>query len=176
MQARNDNEVKAMIIPDLKNVVDYVVQKIWNDNRELVREIVYEAYSPVVYTRTGDFKEAWDTDVSSGGSAVQGVFKYAPDLMSPHTSMLSGEDIREGLAEIIYQGMAGDFTGRYRYARDNPGFAGQAWSSGRNAWVRLKKELGKRKLKNYFVAGLRANGIKFIDRRGALSVREFDEK
>lgn len=176
MQARNDDEVRAMIIPDLKNVVDYVVQKIWNDNRELVREIVYAAYSPVEYNRTGDFKEAWDTDVSSGGSAVHGVFKYAPDLMSPHTSMWSGEDIREGLAKIIYQGLAGDFTGRYKYASDNPGFAGQAWTSGRNAWSRLKKELGKRKLKSYFTAGLRANGIKFKDRRAPLTVREFDEK
>ena len=33
----NDAQLQAAIIADMKNVVDYVVQKIWNDNRELIR-------------------------------------------------------------------------------------------------------------------------------------------
>ena len=61
----NDAQLQAAIIADMKNVVDYVVQKIWNDNRELIRQIIYERYQPEVYERTGEFKEAWDTDVKT---------------------------------------------------------------------------------------------------------------
>ena len=77
-QARNNQEVEQMLMPALEKAIDYVVQKIWNDNRELIRTIVYESYQPEEYERTGEFKEAWDTDVKRLGNFVRGEMKYDP--------------------------------------------------------------------------------------------------
>ena len=71
--ARNDAQLKNVVMPDLKRVVDYVVQKIWNENRELVRKIIYDGYEPVEYDRTGQFKEAWDTEAYITGDKLSTV-------------------------------------------------------------------------------------------------------
>lgn len=66
--ARNNQEVERMIMPALTKAIDYVVQKIWNDNREIVRQVVYEAYQPNMYNRTNEFKEAWETETKTVGN------------------------------------------------------------------------------------------------------------
>ena len=53
----NDAQLQAAIIADMKNVVDYVVQKIWNDNRELIRQIIYEDISQKYMTELGNLKK-----------------------------------------------------------------------------------------------------------------------
>lgn len=186
-QARNDQEVQAMLMPALKEAIDYVVQKIWNDNRELVRTVVYEAYQPEEYERTGEFKEAWDTEVKIIGDKVQGTFKYAPEKMSvgsngQHSSVIDGADIRSYLADIIYQGLSGDFgwgkpnrAGKH-YARNNPLFAGEAWTKKRNAWKELNKRIGTRKIQQYFEEGMRRSGLKFNRHVAAVKVTKYDEK
>ena len=91
-------------MPDLKRVVDYVVQKIWNENRELVRKIVYDSYEPVEYDRTGQFKEAWDTEAHITGDTATGEFKFDPDKLDSydnhHASIVDGQPMQDYLVNM----------------------------------------------------------------------------
>lgn len=178
VEVRNDAELTRMIMPALEKAVDYVVQKIWNENRELVRIMVYEAYQPSIYERTGEFKEAWYTDVKTNGNVVHGEFKYAPDKMnvgwpsteygSPqygrHASALDNFDARPYLAEIIYEGCAGPAFGH--------GIKDGAWAEKRNVWAELNKKIGKNKIKQLFEEGLRRQGITFSRHKSAIGYSE----
>lgn len=145
-------------MPKVREAVDLLVQKIWNENRELVRKLVYDAYNPSTYNRTGEFKEAWDTDstVNILSGKAQASFFYAPDKMSVepgiHSSIYGDDDYREYLAETIYQGLSGDFgygenTGVKRHAKTNPLFSGEPWARRRDVWAQLEKQVGRSKLK-----------------------------
>lgn len=154
-RARNNNELQAMLMPKIKEAVDLFVQKIWNKNRELVRILVYESYQPSVYNRTGEFKEAWETEVKTTGIAnkVQGSFHYAPDKLTPgdndpdsprygqHVSAIDRFLMTTYLADVIYQGLAGPAFGH--------GVESGPWHSKRDVWERLEKELGRSTLKKW---------------------------
>ena len=179
-QASNDDEVLAMIMPDLKKAVDYVAQKIWNDNRELVRVIVYESYQPEKYKRTNEFREAWETDTKLKNNVASGEFRYAPNEMTigvngQHTSINPKEerDVRPYLAEIIYEGLSGAIYQK-GYARDN-GFSG-AWTRKRDVWKALNKKIGKRKIEQYFEEGMNMAGIKYVKHRASIQRTEYDKK
>ena len=108
----NNNALQAAVVADLKNVVDYVVQKLWEENQELVQKIVYDGYQPEEYERTDEFKEAWDTDVKTLHNAVQGEFKYDSRLLTvtdngQHSSLVDGTPMTEYLAEVIFEGLSG---------------------------------------------------------------------
>lgn len=152
-QIRNDTQLKAMFIPKIREAVDLLVQKIWNENRELVRKIVYEVYNPTRYNRTGEFKEAWDTDttMSISSGKVQGSFYYDPSKLthgdddpdSPrygqHVSAIDRMLMTEYLAEVIYQGKSGPAFGH--------GVESGPWHDKRDVWEVLSKEVGRNKLK-----------------------------
>lgn len=170
--AKNDLEVYKMLTPQLKIVVDYIVQKIWNENRELVRLIVYEANLPSQYERTGQFKEAWDTNVESNDFTgnLEGEFFYEPDKLTAnkskgqHASFFRDEEMKEYLVDVIYDGLAGDFTGRSKgtkkYAKNNPSFAGQPWTTKRDVWSKLVKKVGKTNMDKWVAQGMRQAGLK----------------
>lgn len=175
---RNEADLQRAVMPALEKAVDYVVQKIWNENRELVRVIVYEAYQPSTYERTGEFKEAWETEAKTNGNVAHGEFKYAPDKMnvgwpsteygSPqygrHASALDNFDARPYLAEIIYEGCAGPAFGH--------GVQNGAWAHKRNVWKELNKKLGKNRIKQLFEEGMRRQGITFSRHRAAIGYSE----
>lgn len=169
-QARNDQEVQAMLMPALKEAIDYVVQKIWNDNRELIRTIVYESYQPEEYERTGEFKEAWDTDVKRLGNFVRGEMKYDPRELTvnynkwQHGSAYLQQPMTTYLAEVIYQGLSGDIFGK------------GPWTKKRDVWAALNREVGIRKIKQYFEEGMRRNGLDFRGHTASLKVTKYDEK
>ena len=176
LQARNDAQLKSMLVPKLGIVVDYVVQKIWNDNRELVRRLVYEAYDPVDYNRTGEFKEAWDTtyeyNVSSGHA--KGQFYYDPSKLTPgdndpdssrygqHVSAIDRVLMTDYLAEVIYQGLAGPAFGH--------GVQDGAWARKRDVWETLMKNIGERKMKQWIKEGFDKAGIAVQSHGTALGV------
>lgn len=155
IQAKNDEQLKQILLPKIKEAVDLLVQKIWNENRELVRIIVYEAYSPTRYNRTGEFKEAWDTDSTMNviSGKVQGSFYYNPDKLTPgddnpesprygqHVSAIDRMLMTEYLAEVIYQGLSGPAFGH--------GVESGAWHEKRDVWTQLAKQLGRNKLKTW---------------------------
>ena len=171
----NNSALQAAIIADMKNVVDYVVQKIWNDNRELIRQIIYEGYQPEVYERTGEFKEAWDTDVKTLHNYVQGEFKYDPRLLTvnedngQHSSLVDGTAMTEYLAEVIYEGLSGAIY-EPGYAKNSSRFKGEAWANKRDVWSALLKWFNKTKLRQLFEEGMRQQRMNFIRHNVAIKV------
>lgn len=93
--ARNDAQVKAMLMPALKDAVDYVVKQILTENEQLIQKIVYDGYTPVEYDRTGQFKKAWDTNTHITSNKVTGEMAYDPDKMTAignhHASIVDGQ-------------------------------------------------------------------------------------
>jgi hypothetical protein len=162
------------VMPVLRNVADYIVQKIWNENRELVRIIVYEAYQPVKYKRTGDFQNAWDTKAGSSGTKATGEFYYNWESMSVgypstnpnseqfgrHASAIDNFDARPYLADIIYNGLAGPAFGSGN--RDG------AWARKRDVWKQLQKRVGKSKIAQWFEESLTSQGVQFNRHRGKI--------
>ena len=170
----NDNALQAAVVADLKNVVDYVVQKLWEENRDLVQKIVYDGYQPEEYERTDEFKEAWDTDVKSLRNTVQGEFKYDSRLLTvtdngQHSSLVDGTPMTEYLAEVIYEGLSGAIY-EPGYAKNSARFAGQAWANKRDVWSALLKWFNKAKLKQLFEEGMRQQGMSFIKHNVAIKV------
>ena len=154
---QNESQLQAAIAQALKPVINRVLEKIVEDNRDLIQEYIYDNDTPEMYERTEEFKEAWETQSAEvTGDHVRGQFSYAPDKMSvdpgafQHGSYYyNPNDIREYLADIIYQGGAGPLFGE--------GF----WRNKRNVWDRLIKHLGKRRLLSYVSEALQAEGIAF---------------
>ena len=157
VKTRNETQLQAVIAQALIPVINRVLERIVEDNRNLIQEYIYDNDTPSVYERTEEFKEAWETQSAEvAGDHVKGEFFYAPDKMSvdpgafQHGSYYySPNDIREYLAEIIYQGGAGPMFGE--------GF----WRNKRDVWNRLINHLGKRRLLSYVSDALRAEGIAF---------------
>lgn len=169
-QARNDEELIAMIIPELKQAMDYAIQKIWNDNRELIRTVVYESYQPTEYQRTGEFKEAWVTDTKAFRNVVQSELKFDPRLLEvnydkwQHGSKELEEPMTTYLAEVIYQGKSGKMFG------DGP------WTRRRNVWQQLNKRIGSKKIGQYFEEGMKYFGIQYKNKRGSIKKVKYDER
>lgn len=169
----NKAELNRQMALALKEAVDYTVQKIWNENRAFIQDIVYNAYIPQDYERTNEFRtDAWDTEASSTiephGAIARGSMKYNGTNLS--TSRANGfgqhigfddEPCRMYLAEIIYQGLVGDFTGEYTYAHENPAFNNATWTRKRDAWKALNDWLGKNNLKKIFSEGLTKAGLQY---------------
>lgn len=182
MAVRNENELRALIIPALKQATDYVVQKIWNENRSLIEEIVYNAQgqgyygkasaytqNPELdksYNRTGQFKEAWETDVKTLGDYVEGEFKYDPRTLEvnysewQHGSDYLKEPMTTYLADIIYNGTAGHIFGE--------GY----WTKKRDAWAALDKWLTNRRFRQIFEEGMTKAGIPWKKNKGAVMVEK----
>ena len=170
LSAKNNQELENILMPALEKAIDYVVQKIWNDNRELIRTIVYESSQSEEYERTGEFKEAWDTDVKRLGNFVHGEMKYDPRELTvnyskwQHGSEYLQQPMTTYLAEIIYQGLSVDLFGE------------GTWTKKRDVWEALNKKIGIRKIKQYFEEGMRKNGLNFRGHTASVQVTKYDEK
>lgn len=167
-QSKNKLELELVLSSALQKATDYVVTKIWNENREIVRTVVYEAYTPEEYERTGEFREAWNYTHSShnlpkSGAVARSEFYYNPSSMSigsvdPNSSRYAqhigvagkyyGDDSRSYLADIIYNGIA---NGSY--------FGHGGFSKKRDAWKELNKRIGKRKMKQWIKDGMEHAGL-----------------
>ena len=171
----NNNALQAAVVADLKNVVDYVVQKLWEEKRDLVQKIVYDGYQPEEYERTNEFKEAWNTEVKTLNNFVQGEFKYDSRLLTvdtdngQHSSLVDGTPMTEYLAEVIYDGLSGAIY-EPGYAKNSSRFKGQPWANKRDVWSALLKWFNKTKLKQLFEEGMRRQGINFIRHNVAIKV------
>lgn len=176
-QALNNNQLEAMLMPKIRIAVDYVVQKIWNENREIVRQVVYEAYTPKQYERTGEFKEAWDTDTSVSGNKAHGEFKYNPESLTigsngQHSSIFDGASSRDYLVDIIYQGLSGAIYEK-GYAKDSVRFQDQTWAQKRNAWEVLERKVGVRKIKQWMKEGFNKAGLNVQSHGMALGINKW---
>lgn len=163
--ARNDDELVRMFKPVMEKVVNYVLDKILEANKiEIIEKVVYGAGEPSYYNRTKEFGKAWDKKTSTGGAHdVNGEFFYSPEKMSigsvdpeshdygQHIGVAGsyqGQDSRQYLAEIIYEGIAG------------PAFGHGYWNKKRDAFSRLVNHVGKVKFNQWFQQGCKKNGLK----------------
>ena len=163
----SDRQLKNLIMPLLKEVVDYVLEEILKENKDLIEKIVYDAYDPVTYERTGEFKEAWDkeSNVNTGEGKVEGEFFYDPSKLTvgypstipgnpqygQHASALDNFEMREYLADVIYQGLAGPAFGS--------GFKSGPWSKKRDVWKALNDKVGKAKINELILEGCKRAGL-----------------
>ena len=74
--ARSEQELRNLLRSPIQKAINYVLDKIYDENISVVHDVVYMAYSPEDYNRTGDLYRAWSTESKSTSSAAQGEFKY----------------------------------------------------------------------------------------------------
>lgn len=177
-QARNNAELTTLLKDPLKIAVNYMVQKIWNENRELIEQMIYRANWTTDYQRTEEFKNAWETLSTSktgpSGATVEGNFFYAPNLMGTsnppstennyigqhHGIDADGQwgDSRAYLADIIYQGLAG------------PAYGDGYWRQKRDVFSALLKYMGKARMKQWFEEGMAQAGLDYKRHNTALRI------
>lgn len=169
MAVRNNSEVMKLLREQLKPVVDIVVDKIYIDNYDMIEKVIYDSYQPETYQRTNEFAlDAWETTPAhkNGELHIQGDVHYAPENMTyrpddfTHGSNYGG-DVREALAEIIYQGLSG------------PLFGNGPWQRKRNAYNRLISYLGPRRIKNYVKEALDKCNIPYQSHNEGITIRGF---
>ena len=160
--ARSEQQLRNLLRSPIHKAINYVLDKIYDENISVVHDVVYMAYSPEDYNRTGDLYRAWSTESKSTSSAAQGEFKYDYSKMSigstdPQSSNFAqhigvggdfyGQDARPYLAELIYQGATGSL------------FGDGAFRKQRDAWAELNKRIGRRKMKQWMKEGMEAAGL-----------------
>ena len=160
--ARSEQVLRNVLRSPIQKAINYVLDKIYDENIAVVHDVVYMAYSPEDYNRTGDLYRAWSTESKSTSSAAQGEFKYDYSKMSigstdPQSSNFAqhigvggdfyGQDARPYLAELIYQGATGSL------------FGDGAFRKQRDAWAELNKRIGRRKMKQWMKEGMEAAGL-----------------
>lgn len=167
MAYQTDKQLQNAILNDLREVIDYMITQIYKYNQEVIKDVVYNVYEPVLYDRTPNESEsflgAWTQDGETviTGKHVRGTFEYDPSNLTDNGFM--AHRAKEALAEIIYEGLSGNFKDRGGYAKYDPAFRGQAWTKKRDAWKKLLNGLGTRRIKKYFREGCAKQGIKLLD-------------
>lgn len=167
---QSDAELQRAIQSDLRYVVAYMADEILKLNSQVIQEVVYDAYDPDVYIRTAtesrSFKGAWKRDekaTTKGDTTEIGVSYYPYNMIqhdSAHRTMSRLLDAPDALAEIIYEGLAGNFV--HGYAKYTPAFRGQPWTRKRDAWKKLLSTLGKRKIQQLFKEGCAREHLKIL--------------
>lgn len=169
MVVKNDQQLRSLMKPGFRSAIQYVLDKIGDENQlAIMQEIYYAGAGPSDYEQTGEFGRAWDTAIHTTaniGHDAEGQFFYAPSKITTvngelgqHASVVTGQDSREYLAEIIYEGMAGDIYGQ--------GF----WTKKRDAWSVLIKRIGKRNMKQWMKEGLEYAGFNVTRSGGSIQV------
>ena len=158
-QARNNEQLRRMLMPKIQETVEYLMNQIYQHNKYLIEKMVYDAFMPEEYQRTYEFEEAWTYDAPKGkrvisGNHVKMEFKYSPEELYTYDPPIHGSVIlgwgeaRDYLADLIYQGDSGPLYG------DGP------WRKKRDAWSQLIKELGKKNFYRYLEDGFAYAGLK----------------
>lgn len=179
-QARNENELRRILRPAIQQACNYVIQKVWNENREIVRLVVYESGMPEEYNRTWEFRDAWETTKEEHNPTNKdgyAKFYYKPDEMHVGSTErgaadygqhigVAGKyqdaDARYYLADIIYHANGCKGAGS--------AFGNGYWRKARNAWKVLNDRIGKRKMKQWMKEGLEAAGLKVQMHNKAIEV------
>lgn len=113
---RSEEEILKELSGRMRLAVKDVVDEILEQNEQLIEDLVYNAYSPSVYERTGNFGDSWDTRIGGAGSYIEGEFYFKPkfnvsfehdsDTLPQHAS-IDGQAVGQYMADIIYDGAMG---------------------------------------------------------------------
>lgn len=164
MSFASESELKSHIIKGLTVAVESTVEEIHEHNEQIIEDVVYGAYSPSWYSRTGDFGNAWSTRVGGAGSAVEGEFYYNSSGMGvssleegQHVSVIDGSPQTLNMPDIIYQGGMGCIQ--------RP--------TNRDAWKVLDRLLTNTMIRSIFEAGLSKSGMPWKRNSGAIKVQKW---
>lgn len=175
--AQNDDELATMFEKPFKVAAQNIAAAIYDLNQSTIEQVVYDTYIPQFYNRTGEFAEVWRTSVESEPYKATAKLEFDPTKLTPgsndinlsnygqHVSAQSGQIVRDGLADIIYQGLAGPTFGW-----PHGGYSGR-YHQARNAYKELIKIIGKQKINNIVRDGLRAAGFS-VKSHGGISMYE----
>lgn len=151
----NDAQMSSILNNIVRDVAKAVADKLYQVNREEIEDVVYNVYKPTFYNRTGQFKEAWKTDVKSTTNTHEATLDYKPletgmqfnpEEWQHGSNYGSPNDVREALAEILYEGISGGL------------FGDGAFSDPRNAYDALIKKCDK-SLDKWIKDELRKHGL-----------------
>ena len=173
---RNNHELRRILREPFSQAVDYVMQKIWKENRDAICRIVYDIATPAMYERTNEFKEeAWSYEQSKSPSTTTFIeYEFFYDWAKLNVNREKAqhgspkeikkyEDVRPYLADIIYSGSSGELFG--------DGY----WCKARNAWKELLHIVGKRNLSTWFKEGCKRAGLD-ITQRMNVALESWDEE
>ena len=160
-QCRSEAEVLAFLSPKLEILMQPVAEGMREWNEKEIDRVVYAAGSPEEYFRTYQFRDvAWHESVEGGDGEATAKLEYTPEFMEmgsnipgfadygTHVSVVDGSDVRDALADIIYNSGAG------------PIFGAGFWTAPRGeAWTRLLKIIGGSKMKTWINRGASVAGL-----------------
>lgn len=135
----------AICAPAIQSALKYTVEKIKEKNEQVVNQIVYAVYSPQMYSRTFELREAWKSEANASGASGRATFEYDPSKISAHSNLT--DEAVPYLAEIVYQGLVGKIYGE------------GAWTQARDAWQALLDACSEDAIKEWFYQGCRQAGL-----------------
>ncbi len=135
----------AICAPAIQSALKYTVEKIKEKNEQVVNQIVYAVYSPQMYSRTFELREAWKGEANASGANGHATFEYDPSKISAHSNLT--DEAVPYLAEIVYQGLAGKIYGE------------GVWTQARDAWQALLDACSEDTIKEWFYQGCRQAGL-----------------
>lgn len=139
----NDAQMSSILNNIVRDVAKAVADKLYQVNREEIEDVVYSYQLDMetsVYARTHQFRDAWKTDIKSATNTHEATLDYKPletgmqfnpEEWQHGSNYGSPNDVREALAEILYEGISGGL------------FGDGAFSEPRNAYNALVKKCDK---------------------------------
>lgn len=144
--------INAMKIA-INHSIDYIMKQIYEENKQLIQELVYNAYSPKDYNRTYELRDNWNYDIKDSRFSVTGEFGLDTNSMTLdmenfiHGSTISG-DFREYVADKVIKGIDHPFGNR-----------GARSIEPRDFWTPLINKLDNGKIEEWFNYQMKQEGF-----------------
>jgi len=165
MTIDNDDQLRAVLLHDLSQIVNDVAQEIFLLLKEKIKEAVYDSNDPHTYERRGEdggLLGSWVVNSTSniGRGKIKATIEQDPFLLElnredfVHGSAYSDyySDIRDTLSEIIIEGKSGSLFG--------DGF----WREKRDFWTPLINQLDGGAFDRIVAEAFAKRGISFISK------------
>lgn len=185
-EIRNEQELGNILYDALKNAVEYTMVKLFQENEDLIKKYVYNAYNPEYYSRTSEFLDAWNYkvkktsdhhNISHVAGRVFGEFYYDPNVMHYNPSEAQhGTPSRDGLyyrqpSPETWSKVESAWGDARAYLADilyeGKGgllFGDGSWRKKRDAWTPLLQALDRGKLFKWFEKGMVDQKLKVYPR------------
>lgn len=160
----NSAELEAAAIKGMKSALDDMLDEVLTENEKRVQTNVYDAYQPIEYNRTDEFKDAWSKRSQSGKKSVEGETYFDSSKLTPNAAELQhtdvyGESVVDAMADIIYQSSQGCI----------------ARPTKRNAWKKLDRWFSENKIRQLYTRGLKKAGVPAIKTTGGITKESLNE-
>lgn len=154
---KNTQEFEKIFSKIVDNAIQYTMDKMLVEYKDIIQKVVYDVYKPKQYQRTMQFKKSWkvkNKKISNGSSGLLYQDKSEIRVNTgkfQHGNPVSG-GLKDFLTDMIYEGYG------YYFDQDNTQFP--IWSKPRNAWNPLIEKLDKGLLDKWFKEGMAKQGVK----------------